>query len=89
MSGSLSAAVHFRRKEVTVYPDDDRKPPVGDELNKKAQVTLDCVWPIDKGDHTPIKVSPRRWQRSAIAFNVRPLNVRPLNVRPLNVSVTF
>jgi nuclear pore complex protein Nup98-Nup96 len=48
-------SVHFRRKEVTVYPDDDRKPPVGEDLNKKAEVTLDCVWPTDKTTHGPIK----------------------------------
>ena len=39
-----------------MYPDDDKKPANGEGLNKKAQVTLDCVWPNDKSTHTPIKV---------------------------------
>ena len=39
-----------------MYPDDDQKPPVGEDLNKKAEVTLDCVWPNDKSTQSPIKV---------------------------------
>ncbi|GAB6029666.1 hypothetical protein CHUAL_005398 [Chamberlinius hualienensis] len=56
---NLDELVHFRRKEVIIYVTDESKPPVGHGLNKKAQVTLDCVWPNDKTSRTPIK-SPER-----------------------------
>uniref|UniRef100_T1IPI4 Nuclear pore complex protein Nup98-Nup96 n=1 Tax=Strigamia maritima TaxID=126957 RepID=T1IPI4_STRMM len=40
--------VHFRKKQIIIYPDNDNKPPLGEGLNKKAQITLDGVWPMDK-----------------------------------------
>ncbi|GAB1604620.1 nuclear pore complex protein Nup98-Nup96-like isoform X2 [Argonauta hians] len=46
--------IHFRKKEVTVYPDDVGKPEVGQGLNKRAEITLDCVWPVDKTTKTII-----------------------------------
>lgn len=52
---NLDEIVFFRNKEVTIYPDDDSKPAQGDGLNRKAQITLDQVWPIDKTLHEPIK----------------------------------
>ncbi|XP_022421541.1 nuclear pore complex protein Nup98-Nup96 isoform X6 [Delphinapterus leucas] len=56
---NLDDIVHIRRKEVIVYLDDNEKPPVGEGLNRKAEVTLDGVWPTDKTSRCLIK-SPDR-----------------------------
>jgi hypothetical protein len=40
--------VIFHSKEIEVYPDESKKPPVGHELNKPAVITLQKCFPKDK-----------------------------------------
>lgn len=47
---NLDEILHFRHKELTIYPDETIKPPVGTGLNRPAQVTLDRIWPRNKED---------------------------------------
>ncbi|XP_077361067.1 nuclear pore complex protein Nup98-Nup96 [Festucalex cinctus] len=59
MGLDLDQIVHFRRKEVIVYPGDMNKPAEGEGLNRRAEVTLEGVWPNDKTSCTEIR-SPER-----------------------------
>ncbi|XP_075436680.1 nuclear pore complex protein Nup98-Nup96 isoform X3 [Ascaphus truei] len=56
---NLDEIVHIHRKEVIVYTDDNYKPPIGEGLNRRAEVTLQGVWPMDKTSRSLIK-SPDR-----------------------------
>jgi nuclear pore complex protein Nup98-Nup96 len=58
---NLDELVSIEHMEVTVYPNDENKPPVGEELNKKALINLDRIWPTDKTTREPI-TDPDRLQ---------------------------
>jgi len=50
--------VYIGHKEVAVYQDDSCKPPQGEGLNKRAIITLENTWPLDKTKKEPIMVMP-------------------------------
>lgn len=52
---NIDELVHFRYREINVYPDESKKPPVGQGLNRKAQVTLDKVYPRKTGSNALIE----------------------------------
>ncbi|KAK5983770.1 Nucleoporin autopeptidase [Trichostrongylus colubriformis] len=62
----LDEIVIFRHKEVTVYPDESKKPPLGEGLNRPAEVTLERVWHIDRATkeeiRDPLKLIDLGWR---------------------------
>ncbi|KAI6218354.1 Nuclear pore complex protein Nup98-Nup96 [Aphelenchoides fujianensis] len=63
----LGEIVQFRRKEVQVYPDDNKKPPIGEEFNRKATISLDGVYPINRATreeiHDPLSEEAQTFAR--------------------------
>jgi nuclear pore complex protein Nup98-Nup96 len=53
----LDEIVHFRNKEVVVYPDETKKPDIGNALNRPAEVSLERIWPINPKTREMIKVT--------------------------------
>ncbi|KAF5306612.1 hypothetical protein FQA39_LY08801 [Lamprigera yunnana] len=51
----LDEIIEIDYRVVTVYPDDDKKPPIGQGLNVKAEITMDQVWPIDKQSYITLE----------------------------------
>ncbi|PNF16103.1 Nuclear pore complex protein Nup98-Nup96 [Cryptotermes secundus] len=89
---NLDEIVHFRHKEVMLYPNDEKKPPVGCGLNRRAQVTLDRVWPMDKTTRNPIR-DPERLRQLDYEGKLRrvcaKLQTRFLEYRPQTGSWVF
>ncbi|RCN34966.1 nucleoporin autopeptidase [Ancylostoma caninum] len=63
---TLDEIVVFRHKEVTVYPDDSKKPPLGEGLNRPAEITLERVWHVDRTTkeeiRDPLKLIDLGWR---------------------------
>ncbi|XP_006825402.1 nuclear pore complex protein Nup98-Nup96-like [Saccoglossus kowalevskii] len=89
---NLDEIVHIRRKEITLYPDENTKPVTGHGLNKKAEVTLDCTWPNDKTTRKPIK-SPNRLKTLSYAEKLEKatmkLGAKFIDYRPETGSWVF
>jgi hypothetical protein len=54
----LGDLVRFQRKQVVVYPDESKKPPIGEGFNRRATITLENIFPYNKETREEIRVSP-------------------------------
>lgn len=52
----LGDLVRFQRKQVTVYPDETKKPPIGEGFNKKAVISLENIFPHKRDTKEEIRV---------------------------------
>lgn len=53
----LGDLVRFQRKQVVVYPDETKKPPIGEGFNRRAIITLENIFPYNKETKEEIRVS--------------------------------
>lgn len=73
----LDSTVVFRRKEITVYPDESKKPELGQGLNRRAEVSLDDVYPIRKSTTekelitNPEELIASGWRRRLELYTVK------------------
>lgn len=89
---TFTSLVVFRHKEVTVYPDDSKKPPEGVGLNRRAEITLDRVWPVDKstGEYItdPERLAAMRYEER-LARAAHRLQAKFIEYRPDTGSWVF
>ena len=89
---NLDENVFIQHKEVIVYPDNDDKPPLGEGLNRAAQVTLHKVWPLDKssGDtiRSPDRLRTMNYEEKLYRASAR-MGARFIDYRPETGSWVF
>lgn len=54
----IASIVEFKYREILVYTDESKRPPVGQELNKPAEITLLNVKCVDKKTGLPLTEGP-------------------------------
>ena len=91
-SMDMDEIVHIRHKEVIVYPDDNKKPALGEGLNRPAQITLDKVWPVCKstGDiiNSPDRLKAMNYEEKLERASSR-LGAKFIEYRPETGSWVF
>lgn len=77
---------------MTVYPDDSKKPPEGEGLNRRAEITLDRVWPVDKSTRecitNPDRLAAMRYEERLVRAAQR-LQAKFIEYRPDTGSWVF